>query len=308
MLKVLKLGHVEFEVQDLSRMTDYYSEVIGLTVTDRFAEVAYLSTVNDHHTVVLREGGNRKAHLKKIAFQIAPAEAGEVVSYLRARGAEAEVRTADQPSIPQVVRTVNPDGLAIDLYSEFEPSGHPYSFRGVNPTKLSHVAALSPDPKKTMAFYIDTLGFRFSDSARDYFYFLRCSADHHTINLLTGDYAGMQHFAFEVADMSHMQRACDELKRHGVDVLWGPIRHGIGHNLAMYHLDPEGQIVEFTAELDRMSNDELGYFDPRPYHEDRPQRPKRWDNPKDAGALWGQFPPPPGFGEGVSAAAIGIKH
>ena len=80
MLKVLKLGHVEFEVQDLSRMTDYYSEVIGLTVTDRFAEVAYLSTVNDHHTVVLREGGNRKAHLKKIAFQIAPAEAGEVVS------------------------------------------------------------------------------------------------------------------------------------------------------------------------------------------------------------------------------------
>ena len=30
------------------------------------------------------------------------------------------------------------------------------------------------------------------------------------------------------------------------------------------------------AEMDRMSSEELGYFDPRPWHEDRPQRPKTW--------------------------------
>ena len=307
MFKILKLGHVEFEVQDLPRMADYYSEVIGLTVTERNADTVYLSTVVDHHSVVLRKG-LAETRMTKIAFQVAPAETQELVKHLEGHGVNAELRTASQPSINQVVRTMNPDGVAIELYSEFHPSAHPYSFRGINPVKLSHVAALAPDPQKTMAFYIDVLGFRFSDSARDFFYFLRCGADHHTINLLAGEYAAMQHFAFELTDFDHMKAACDELRRRNVDVLWGPIRHGIGHNLAAYFMDPEGQIVEICAEMDRMSNEELGYYDPRPYHEDRPQRPKRWDNPRAAGAHWGQFPPPEGFGKGVSAAAIGIKH
>ena len=305
-LNVLKIGHVEFEVQDLARMTDYYRDTIGLTLTDQDADTAYLSTVVDHHSVVLRQSNNG-TRLTKIAFQVAPVDADDLVNHLKGHGASAEIREGSQPSINEVVRTSNPDGLAIELYSEFEPSAHPYSFRGVNPVKLSHVSALSPDPKKTMDFYIDVLGFRFSDSVRDFFYFLRCGADHHTINLITGEYAGMQHFAFEVADMSHMQAACDVLIRQGVPVMWGPIRHGIGHNLAAYHLDPEGQVVEFCAELDRMSSEALGYYDPRPYHEDRPQRPKRWENAHDAGAMWGQYPPPAGFGKGISAAAVGIK-
>jgi catechol 2,3-dioxygenase-like lactoylglutathione lyase family enzyme len=171
------------------------------------------------------------------------------------------------------------------LYSQFEPADHAYSFRGINPVKLPHVAALTPDPQRLMAFYIDELGFRLSDSARDFFFFLRCGADHHTINLLSGDHAGLQHFAFEVADVSHLQRPWDELIRRGERVMWGPIRHGIGHILSIYFHDPEGQIIELCTQLDRMSNEELGYFDPRPYHEDRPQRPKRWDSAHQAGAV-----------------------
>lgn len=307
MFKVLKISHVEFEVKDLARMTEFYSEVMGLTVTDRDSRMAYLSTAVDHHSIILRQGTSG-THMTKLAFQVAPADADELVAHLQSKGAAAEVRTNSQPSIDQVVRTRNADGTAIELYSNFEPSNHPYTFRGVNPVKLSHVAALAPDPRKSMAFYTDVLGFRLSDSAQDFFFFLRCGADHHTINLLAGDYAGLQHFAFELSDMSHMQAACDEFYRRKVDVMWGPVRHGIGHNIATYIRDPEGQIVEVCTELDRMSNEELGYFDPRPYHDDRPQRPKRWDDPRLAGALWGQFPPPPGFGAGVSASAIGIAH
>jgi hypothetical protein len=87
-----------------------------------------------------------------------------------------------------------------------------------------------------------------------------------------------------------------------VEILWGPLRHGCGHNIAFYHFDPEGLIIEHCAELDRMSNEGLGYFDPRPYHEDRPQYPKAWD-PKAAIAVWGRFPPPELFNTGVSTAA-----
>jgi hypothetical protein len=36
--------------------------------------------------------------------------------------------------------------------------------------------------------------------------------------------------------------------------------------------------------MDQMKDDELGYFDPRPWHEDRPQRPRNWaseDSPRN---------------------------
>jgi hypothetical protein len=70
----------------------------------------------------------------------------------------------------------------------------------------------------------------------------------------------------------------------------GPLRHVFGHNLAIYHRDPDDHIVEFYAELEQMKSEELGYFEPRPWHEDRPQRPKVWKR-EDGGAMaWGVPP------------------
>ncbi len=306
MINVLKIGHAEFEVQDVERMAEFYSRVIGLTETGRDGQTVYLSTSIDHHSIVLR-GGASKTRLSKLAFQVAPTADGDLTKHFKDSGLEAEVRTGSQPGINKVVRTNNPDGVAIELYSEFEPSTHPYSMRGVNPLKLSHVASLTPDVMRIVKFYREVMGFRFSDSMDDFFYFLRCGADHHTINLLSGDYSAVQHFAFELADISHISSACDALAREKVELLWGPLRHGCGHNIAMYHFDPEGLIVEHCAELDRMSNEGLGYFDPRPYHEDHPQYPKAW-NPKAAIAVWGRFPPPELFNTGVSDAARRMTH
>ena len=303
MLNVSKLGHAEFEVCDLDKMASFYTETLGLTETGREPDVVYLSTAIDHHSIVFRKGSTTR--LTKIAFQVNPIESKDIIAQFRAHGLDGEKRTGSQPGINELVRSHNTDGVAIEMYSEFGPSTHPYSFRGVNPLKLSHIASLTPDLNKLVSFYTEVLGFRFSDSMQDFFYFLRCGADHHTINMASGIYAAVQHFAFELTDVAHIRTACDVLARNGVEILWGPLRHGCGHNIAIYHFDPEGLIIEHCAELDRMSNEALGYFDPRPYHEDRPQRPKRW-NPKQAIAAWGRFPPPELFNTGLSAAARGM--
>jgi hypothetical protein len=39
-------------------------------------------------------------------------------------------------------------------------------------------------------------------------------------------------------------------------------------------------------------DEELGYFDPRPWHADRPQRPKVWSRDNRALAGWGPPPTP----------------
>jgi catechol 2,3-dioxygenase-like lactoylglutathione lyase family enzyme len=298
MLNVAKLGYLVFAVRDLSKMKSYYSEILGLTVTDEDADSVYLSTMVDHHTIVLRRS-DAEAGLSQIGFQIGPQEATEVAKHFSKHNLHATVISDMQPGIAQTIQTKNPDGIGIEFYSEFRPMNNPNSGRGVNPVKLSHVAALCKDLDRTRQYYIDVLGFRFSDSVEDYFYFLRCGADHHTINLISGEYSGLQHFAFEVLDASHLNRASDELHKHGIELLWGPVRHGAGHNIATYHVNPEDHVVELCAELDRMSNEALGYFDPRPYHEDCPQRPKRWERVAAGKGVWGQSPPPERMRKGV---------
>jgi hypothetical protein len=102
---------------------------------------------------------------------------------------------------------------------------------------------------------------------------------------------GMQHMAFQLRDASHLTGSCDILGRKGVEIAWGPVRHGPGHNIAVYHRNPDDQIIELFCDLDLMVDEELGYFEPRPWHRDRPQKPKVWDPRQD---VWGQ-PATPDF-------------
>jgi hypothetical protein len=66
------------------------------------------------------------------------------------------------------------------------------------------------------------------------------------------------------------------LAKSNIQLTWGPLRHIIGHNIAIYHKNPDGVTIEFFCELDQMHDEELGFFEPRPWHQDRPQRPKVW--------------------------------
>src|SRR5262249_3793732 len=105
-------------------------------------------------------------------------------------------------------------------------------------------------------------------------------------NLLQADNANIHHLAFELRDEAEINRACDFLARKNIKLFWGPIRHLIGHNIAIYHKNPDGIPVEFFTDIDLMYDEELGYFEPRPWHQDRPQRPKVWgdDTPTN---YWG---------------------
>ena len=142
-------------------------------------------------------------------------------------------------------------------------------------------------------FYGEVLGFRVSDWIGDFFVFMRCNADHHAVNFIYGKSAKMHHIAYELRDFSHLQTACDLFGERKIPIIWGPVRLGPGHNVAAFHRDHDDWVVEFYAELDQMKDEALGYFDPRPWHHDRPQRPKVWDADKVA-FMWGP-PPTPDF-------------
>jgi catechol-2,3-dioxygenase len=285
MIEVKRLGHATFNTPDIERMIDYWTRIIGLTVVERDKKRALLATRYGEEAIALEAGDN--ADLARVSFQVAPGtDLGEVQKALAQHGVKSETRGDISPGVSKAVSFVDPKGTPVDVYADYRFAKRDTDEQGVMPLKFGHLAHRHPDVQKVTSFYTDVLGFKVSDWMGDRFSFLRCGADHHTVNFVRYEEARLHHMAFEVKDMSEVQRACDFLARNGIQLVWGPIRHVVGHNVAAYHRNPDDQRVEIFAEMDVMRDEALGYFEPRPWHEDFPQRPKVWPN-DTLRAYWG---------------------
>ena len=289
MIKVKRISHATFETPDLERLTAYYTGVIGLVPLEREKDrVLFVSRLGDI-SIILNRGPS--PNLTKIAFEVSPHD--DLFTHSRFLSDEGIRSSVDQVSLPGIERMLvfrDPKGTTIEIFNEKDAAAPVSEPVAVGPTKLGHIAFMMPDIHPFVAFYQKILGFRVSDWQEDFFCFMRCGADHHTINFATGKSTRLHHMAFELKDWAHVLTACDHLGRKDVPISWGPGRHGISHNIFIYHRDPDDQMIEFYTEMDQMLDEELGYFDPRPWHKDRPQRPKVWDR-KSAALIWG---PPQG--------------
>ncbi len=290
MIRPRRVGHATFETPDLDRAIDYYTGVAGLVLSAKEKDRAFLASKTGLLTIALEQG--REENLKRISFEVVPnADFGELAKALAADGVKSEMRNDSVPGIGKVLAFNDPKGTTIELFSEWSYLGSHHQVIGVGLLKLGHIAYTVNDPQAIADFYCRVLGFRLSDWIEDFFVFLRCNPDHHTVNFIRGPKQKMHHIAFELKDFAHLQDACELLALRKMPINWGPVRHGPGHNVAIYHRNADDQNVEFYIELDQMKDEELGYFEPRPWHHDTPQRPKVWDR-KIAPNLWGPLPMP----------------
>ena len=293
MIKARRIRHVSFSTPDLARQADYYQSIVGLGMVARESDRLFMATESDELAIVLEAGAEQKC--KRIAFEVGPdVDLADMRANLSASGIASEVRSDSVPGVPRSLVITDLEGTEIELISGWTASPANGSLGGLAANRLGHIAMYTADPLMTSKFYSEVLGFRISDWIEQSFVFMRCGSDHHTLNFVAGERPTMNHIAFELRDSSHMHRACDLLGRNRIQILWGPVRHGPGHNVAVYHRNPDGQVVELFFDLDRMTDEELGYFEPRPWHRDRPQRPKVWVGlPRD---IWG-LPPSPDLSE-----------
>src|SRR5271169_3916641 len=285
MIKPRRVGHATFETPDLQKMIDYYTHVMGLVLAEREKDRAFLVTQVGLLAIQLNKGDTERG--TALSFEVAPnTDFAAMARELEKDGIKSVLRNDSIPGIGPVLTFKDNKGTTIALFKEWSYLGKHLQPIGVGPLKLGHIAWVVTDPQKTAEFYEKIMGFRVSDWIGDFFVFLRCNPDHHTVNFIRGPKTKMHHIAFEMKDFAHIQNACELLALRKIPINWGPVRHGPGHNVAIYHRNADDQNVELYIELDQLKDEDLGYFDPRPWHHDTPQRPKVWD-PKVAPALWG---------------------
>lgn len=285
MIQVKRLGHATLQTDDFERMVDYYTEIVGLNVVDRNKDAVWLASKPGYEAIALERG--QKGHLSKLAFQVAPGtDLKDVAKELGKHDLKTELRSGITPGVAQAVTFLDPKGTLIEIYEAYTFPKEEAKLRGIMPLKLGHVAYRVHDTPAMVKFYCDVLGFRVSDWRGDFFAFLRCGVDHHTVNFINDATPQLHHIAFEVKDWPEIHRACEWLAKNDIRLVWGPGRHIIGHNIACYHRNADDVRVEFFCEMDQMKDETLGYFDPRPWHQDRPQRPKQW-GPETLRNYWG---------------------
>jgi catechol-2,3-dioxygenase len=289
MPSVRRISHAGFTTPNLAGQAEYYEQVMGLTITAREKDAVYLASALDHHSVVLKSGA--AAACTTLAFQVGAGELAPLQAHIAGHGIEVTSQTDAQPGVASQITFNDTKGTLIEVFEAPAPSPQPYSGRGIQPFKLGHVAFNTDDIQRDVGFYTSVLGFRESDWMGDFFAFLRCGPDHHTLNFVNNGKIKMHHCAFELKDWAHVQSASDYLASRKIPLIWGPGRHGIGHNIYAYHFNPDGQIIELFTELDQMNDESLGYFEPRPWHAERPLRPKTWPPGPASANIWGITPP-----------------
>jgi catechol-2,3-dioxygenase len=249
---VTAIGHVALRVPDLAACVDHAEAVLGLHVAERGAGEVFLTCGGPHHALHLV--GGEPASVDHVGLVAAgPEELDELARRLAAEGIAAERGAGDH--VERSLSFQGPEGFAFEVYTGMANVPFDYPTTGIRPRRLGHVNIRVSDTGRMAAFLQRVLGFQVSDVIGDgAAYFLRCNHDHHGIAVTSG--AGrLHHYAWEVRDVSELVNLCDLLDVRGAGVLWGPVRHGAGENIAVYHREPSGAVVEHYTDMERIYDD-----------------------------------------------------
>ncbi len=198
-----------------------------------------------------------------------------------------EVTHADPYRVAPTTHTFNRPGSneRLDVPAESVLATDP-----VTPSNLTHVVYGTPDQPTTLAFFTDVVGFEISDQVPGIIAFTRCGEVHHNLAIQAAPVAFAHHIAFEVDDIDDVVRGGQAMVDADPDRhMWGVGRHAIGSNWFWYLRDPSGTFVEYTADIDRISAQDL-------------YRPKDWQGHE---FLYSFGPPtPPEFLEPADMADL----
>jgi catechol 2,3-dioxygenase-like lactoylglutathione lyase family enzyme len=279
-LRQTAVSHIGFAVPDVEATADFYGRVLGLFVQRELQGGAVqLGWGTGHHVLDLVEGDPALVYY---GFEVRDPDGIEGISKrLTAAGHHVEqlsdVYVDAAIGVPTGLAVSDPDGTTVHFHSAVERQGENAADPGRRPIKFQHTTLGTGDVARMVAFFVDVVGFRISDQLDDgRFAWLRSNRDHHTLAVVNIGRSGvLDHYSYDLAEWEDFKTWCDRLTDAGVDVAWGPGRHGPGNNLFVFFDDPAGTHVELSAEMEKFHDDRVTYV------------PRRWMPVPSSVNLWG---------------------
>jgi catechol 2,3-dioxygenase-like lactoylglutathione lyase family enzyme len=279
---ITHLRHIDLAVPDHARQLAFFTGTWGLKAEHGEPGLTFLAAEGspEQYVVRLRQSADKRIDL--IAFGAASsADVDTLAGWLAAAGVRlvSEPGPVHTPGGGYGFRFFDNEGRTVEVSSGVAVRAHRKVEEGEDiPVRLSHVVINSADPEGTRAFYETHLAFALSDTLMhphmgEMMWFMRINSWHHSLAIARGPHASLHHASFELRGIDEYMRGTGRLIRAGVEKIWGPGRHLAGNNTFSYFLDPHGNTVEYTTELERLDEDT---WHPHVYDFSQPQVADQW--------------------------------
>jgi catechol 2,3-dioxygenase len=263
------LHHLHLHSPDAERLASFYADTMDMKAAAR-GPFMWQATGVGRRLLVSQGPAKRLAHA---GFALRDRDGLEGL----------RERAASQGLAPQAASTpffeegcfavVDPDGNRLIFGLAAPEAVAPPGLRG----PLQHLTLATRDVGAIEGFYVGKLGFGLSDRVANdkgetMTSFMRGNHEHHNLACFLQDRQGIDHHSYEAGEWDTIRDWCDRFGERGIELLWGPGRHGPGNNLFVFIEDPDGNWIEVSAELEVIHD--------RPF--------KQWPHAPRTLNLWGK--------------------
>ncbi len=254
---ILRLSHVDIKVPDLDLAAAYYTEVMGLGITEQTEDRIFMKCWDeeDHHSLSVRY--DPRTGLDRFSFKV---ENEDDLDDLERRVenygfAVHRVSRGEEIGQGESIRFETPSGHEMELVFDVERVGNalgkvnprlePRGYKGIAPPRMDHLLINAEEVGEATKFYMDVLGFRLTEQIIDaeghqIGTWMERSHSPHDLAVVSGPNGALHHFAFWLDDWDHVRQAADILAYNAIQVDVGPTRHGVTRGNTIYFFDPMG--------------------------------------------------------------------
>jgi catechol 2,3-dioxygenase len=265
-----QLAHVELVTPAPAESLAFFTEVLGLELTEQAGQSAYLRGWGErlHHSLKLTEGA--QPALGHIGWRAAGPDALEAAAERLEQLGLGDAWNEGDAGHGRAYRFHGPGGHVEEVFWEverFRASGElaplfphrPQRFRprGVAARQIDHVTVATADIMADAEFRRDVLGFRFTGwtaapNDPDLCVFAQFTTNEQAHDLgfvpeMSDARGRVNHVAYWLDQKVDVLRAADVLLDYGVKLEYGPGQHGMGEITYLYFREPGGLRIELNS-------------------------------------------------------------
>lgn len=253
-MDIRALSYVRVEVTDLEAWASFGTELLGTPVVRPADQPDRLLLRMDERTYRFDVRKGTEDRLVAMGWEVGSrADFETAIAELGAKKVKVERGSAEGAKERGVVDYVSfddPAGNRNELFygqeADFRPLvlTRPMDGYLTGDLGMGHAVIGVKDFQAVYAFYVDTLGFKVSDTFKGFIAFLHCNPRHHSLAIVGTDKPGLRHIMLETRTIDDVGAAIDIAKKRGcLTRTLG--RHTNDKAVSFYFDTPSGWEIEY---------------------------------------------------------------
>ncbi|RWR10996.1 3,4-dihydroxyphenylacetate 2,3-dioxygenase [Paenirhodobacter populi] len=254
---VTRSSHVVLTVRDLDVSRTFYTDLVGLVVSDADRETVWLRGREEsaHHSLVLRKGAT--PNCQRLGFRVlTDDDILKAKDHFDSIGVPAQI--VDVPYQGKTLHVRDAIGMPVEFTSSMPFRERMFmaydQYRGAAAQRIDHWQIQAQNVRRAFDFW-HPLGFRTSEYTYSevpgggvdlWGVWMQRKGNPHDQVFTNGPGPRLHHFAYLLRDTADLMHACDVAGALGLGrrLERGPGRHGISGAMFIYFRDPDGHRIE----------------------------------------------------------------